>query len=59
MMIIIFLVVSNDRGKGSFKFFVGCLVVITPRACARGKVIGCVIVVVVVVLHKKSPDLGI
>ena len=30
---------------------------ITPRACAMGKVIGRVIVVVVV--HKKSPDLGI
>ena len=38
---------------------------VTPRACARGKVIGCVVVVVivvvvvVVVVHKKSPDLGI
>ena len=33
---------------------------ITPRVCARGKVIGRVIVVVViVVIHKKSPDLGI
>ena len=30
-------------------------VLITPRACARGKVI----VVVVVVVHKKLPDLGI
>ena len=28
MMIIIFLVASNDGGKGSCKFFVGCLVVI-------------------------------
>ena len=43
-------------------------VIITPRACARGKVIGRVVVVViivvyavvvVVVVHKKSPDLGI
>ena len=34
--------------------------VITPRACARGKVIGrVVIVVVIVVVHKKLPDLGI
>ena len=32
---------------------------ITPRACARGKVIGRVVVGVVVVVHKKSPDLGI
>ena len=48
--------------------------IITPRTCARGQVIGrvvvvtvvavvvvvvVVIVVVVVVVHKKSPDLGI
>ena len=32
--------------------------IITPRACAGGKVIGRVVVVVVVV-HKKLPDLGI
>ena len=34
----------------------------TPRACARGKVIGrvvVIVVVVVVVVHKKLPDLGI
>ena len=39
-----------------------CSNVFTPRACARGKVIGCVvvvIVVVVVVVHKQLPDLGI
>ena len=36
------------------------LVFITPRACARGKVIGRVVVVVTVVVHKKTPpDLGI
>ena len=34
--------------------------VITPRACARGKVIGrVVVVVVVVVVHEKLSDLGI
>ena len=30
---------------------------ITPRVCARGEVIGRV--VIYVVIHKKSPDLGI
>ena len=35
------------------------LVFITPRACARGKVIGRVVVVVVVVHKKNPPDLGI
>ena len=37
------------------------IILITPCACARGKVIGRVdvIVVVVVVVHKKLPDLGI
>ena len=36
-------------------------VLITPRACARGKVIGCVVVVVVVVSTKIaiSRDIGI
>ena len=35
-------------------------VIITPLACARGKVIGrVVVVVIVVVVHKKSPDLRI
>ena len=34
--------------------------IITPHACARGKVIGCVVVaVIVVVVHQKLPDLGI
>ena len=38
---------------------------ITPRTCARGKIIGCIIVIVVVVVvvivvvHKKLPDLDI
>ena len=39
----------------------GVIVVITPCACARGKVIGRIVVVVVVVIHKKiarSWDLG-
>ena len=31
----------------------GSPAIITPRACARGKVIGFVVVVVVVVVHKK------
>ena len=34
------------------------VLVVTPRACARGKVIGRVVVVVIIV-HKKLPDLGI
>ena len=36
-------------------------VIITLHACARGKLIGrvIVIVVVVIVIHKKSPDLEI
>ena len=34
--------------------------IVTQRTCARGKVIGrVVVVVVVVVIHKKSPDLEI
>ena len=35
--------------------------IVTLRACARGKVIGrvVIVVVIVVVVHKKSPDLGI
>ena len=38
--------------------------IFTPRACARGKVIGrvvvvLVVIVIVVVVHKKLPDLGI
>ena len=43
-------------------FLLSIRYVITPRACARGKVIGRVVVivaVVVVVVYKKSPDLGI
>ena len=32
---------------------------ITPCICARGEVIGRVVVIYVVVVHKKSPDLGI
>ena len=33
------------------------VMIITPRTCTKGKVIGHVVVVIVV--HKKSPDLGI
>ena len=37
-----------------------CTYIFIPRACARGKVIGRVVVVVaVVVVHKRLPDLGI
>ena len=34
-----------------------CGKVITPRACARYKVIGCVVIVVVIIVRAKLPDL--
>ena len=46
---------SEDCGMHAIVAGYMYLVFITPRACARGKVIGRVVVVV----HKKSPDLGI
>ena len=33
--------------------------IITPRACARGKVISSVVVIVAIVVDTKSPDLNI
>ena len=53
----IFLCMPQPSGKAGH-----ALSVITPRACARGKVIGCVVVVVVVVVVSRrialSRDLG-
>ena len=42
----------------TYRIVISVGAIFTPRACARGKVIGRVVVVVVVV-HKKLPDLGI
>ena len=36
-----------------------CSIIFTPRACARGKVIGCVVVVVVVVIVVVSTKIAI
>ena len=55
--------VSNTVSRKVFGGGVGGLVVsietfITPRACARGKVIGCVVVVVVSTKITKSQKVG-